>query len=145
MIDLVTGGAGFIGSHLVDRLLADGRNVRVVDNLSVGREANLLQHRGNQRLEVVIGDVADTALMRQAAAGVDRLFHLAALADIVPSIEKPESYFRSNVDGTFAAMEAARAQGVRRIVYVASSSCYGIRTPTRRRRMRRPDRNIPMR
>jgi UDP-glucose 4-epimerase len=126
MIDLVTGGAGFIGSHLVDRLLADGRSVRVVDNLSVGREANMIQHRGNARLEIVIGDVADTALMRQAAAGVDRLFHLAALADIVPSIEKPESYFRANVDGTFATMEAARAQGVRRVVYVASSSCYGI-------------------
>jgi len=126
MIDLVTGGAGFIGSHLVDRLLAEGRTVRVVDNLSVGREANLIQHCGNARLEVLIGDVADAALMWKAAAGVDRLFHLAALADIVPSIEKPESYFRANVDGTFAAMEAARAQGVRRVVYVASSSCYGI-------------------
>jgi UDP-glucose 4-epimerase len=126
MIDLVTGGAGFIGSHLVDVLLSTGRTVRVVDNLSVGREANLIQHKGNPHLEVLIGDVADATFMQRAIAGVDRVFHLAALADIVPSIEKPESYFRSNVDGTFATMEAARANGVRRVVYVASSSCYGI-------------------
>jgi UDP-glucose 4-epimerase len=125
-IDLVTGGAGFIGSHLVDRLLSLGRQVRVVDNFASGNPRNLAQHHGNGALEIVQGDVADSVTMKAAAAGVERIFHLAALADIVPSIQNPEGYFRANVDGTFATLQAARAAGVRRFVYVASSSCYGI-------------------
>src|SRR5580698_3967013 len=125
-IDLVTGGAGFIGSHLVDRLLTQGRSVRVFDSFVVGRQANLKQHNGNSRLEVLEGDVADAAAVAAASAGVERVFHLAARADIVPSIQEPEAYFRSNVDGTFCVLEAARRQGVKRLVYVASSSCYGI-------------------
>jgi UDP-glucose 4-epimerase len=125
-IDLVTGGAGFIGSHLVDRLLAEGRSVRVLDNFAVGRRANLKQHDGNANLHVVEADVADTAAVTAATAGVERIFHLAARADIVPSIQEPEAYFRSNVDGTFCMLEAARQQAVKRFVYVASSSCYGI-------------------
>jgi UDP-glucose 4-epimerase len=124
--DLVTGGAGFIGSHLVDRLIADGRNVRVIDNFIVGRRTNLQQHSGNGRLEIIEADVADRQAVTLACAGVDRVFHLAARADIVPSIQDPTDYFRANVDGTFAVVEAARACGVRRLVYVASSSCYGI-------------------
>ena len=88
-IDLVTGGAGFIGSHLVDRLLSLGRRVRVVDNFASGNPRNLTQHRANAALEIVQGDVADTAAMKSAAAGVERVFHLAALADIVPSIQRP--------------------------------------------------------
>lgn len=126
MVDLVTGGAGFIGSHLTDRLLAAGRPVRVVDNMSVGRPANLQQHSGNPKLEVRIADVADPAAMAEAMTGVERVFHLAALADIVPSIRNPEGYFRSNVVGTFTTLQAARAAGISRFVYVASSSCYGI-------------------
>ena len=125
-IDLVTGGAGFIGSHLVDRLLTQGRSVRVFDSFVVGRQANLKQHNGNSRLEILEGDVADAAAVAAASAGVERVFHLAARADIVPSIQEPEAYFRSNVDGTFCVLEAARRQGVKRLVYVASSSCYGI-------------------
>jgi UDP-glucose 4-epimerase len=125
-IDLVTGGAGFIGSHLVDRLLAQDRSVRVLDSFVVGRRANLKQHGGNSRLQIIEGDVADQAAVVAAAAGVDRIFHLAARADIVPSIQEPEAYFRSNVDGTFCMLEAARRHGVKRFVYVASSSCYGI-------------------
>jgi UDP-glucose 4-epimerase len=124
--DLVTGGAGFIGSHLVDALLARGRKVRALDNLSVGRAANLAQHKGNPDFELWVGDVADQPTMLRAAQGAARIFHLAALADIVPSIENPHGYFRSNVDGTFAVLEAARAHKVQRLVYVASSSCYGI-------------------
>src|SRR5215470_14887564 len=88
--DLVTGGAGFIGSHLVDRLIADGRRVRVLDNFSVGRRANLAHHGGNPRLEIIEADIADTALVARAAEGADRIFHLAARADIVPSIQEPE-------------------------------------------------------
>ena len=125
-IDLVTGGAGFIGSHLVDRLLADGRAVRVLDSFVVGRRANLKQHNGNSKLAIIEGDVADAAAVAAASAGVERVFHLAARADIVPSIQQPEAYFRANVDGTFAVLEAARRHGVKRLVYVASSSCYGI-------------------
>jgi UDP-glucose 4-epimerase len=125
-IDLVTGGAGFIGSHLVDRLLAQGRSVRAFDSFVVGRRANLKQHSGNSLLEIVEGDVADGAAVMAAATGAERIFHLAARADIVPSIQQPEAYFRSNVDGTFCVLEAARHRSVKRLVYVASSSSYGI-------------------
>jgi UDP-glucose 4-epimerase len=127
-LDLVTGGGGFIGSHLVDRLIADGRAVRVLDSFVVGRQSNLRQHDGNPRLEIVEGDVADKVAVARACAGAERVFHLAARADIVPSIQEPEAYFRANVDGTFNVLEAARAQGVARFVYVASSSCYGVPT-----------------
>ncbi len=125
-IDLVTGGAGFIGSHLVDRLLAQGRSVCVLDSLVVGRRANLKQHNGNPHLSIIEADVADAAAVAAAMAGAERVFHLAARADIVPSIQEPEAYFRANVDGTFCVLEAARRASVKRLVYVASSSCYGI-------------------
>jgi len=124
--DLVTGGAGFIGSHLVDRLIAEGRRVRVFDNFAIGRRSNLQQHASDASLEIVEGDVADKAAVVAALEGVERVFHLAARADIVPSIQDPEVYFRSNVDGTFNILEAARARDIGRFVYVASSSCYGI-------------------
>ncbi len=126
MLDLVTGGAGFIGSHLTDRLLSLGRSVRVVDNTEVGKPRNLVQHKDNPKLEVMAADVADPAAMAKAMEGVERVFHLAALADIVPSIVNPEGYFRSNVVGTFVTLQAARAANIKRFVYVASSSCYGI-------------------
>ena len=131
-LDVVTGGGGFIGSHLVDRLIADGRAVRVFDSFVVGRRSNLRQHDGNPRLDIVEGDVADKAAITHACAGAERIFHLAARADIVPSIQEPETYFRANVDGTFNTLEAARARQAARFVYVASSSCYGIpeRYPT---------------
>jgi UDP-glucose 4-epimerase len=126
MLDIVTGGAGFIGSHLVDRLLSDGRRVRVLDNFAIGRRSNLQQHEGNTSLDVVECDVADARRVAELCAGADRIFHLAARADVVPSIQEPEAYFRANVDGTFSVLEAARRHKVRRVVYVASSSCYGI-------------------
>jgi UDP-glucose 4-epimerase len=123
---LVTGGAGFIGSHLVDRLLADGHEVVVVDNLASGRRENLAQHRDNARLTLHVRDLAAPDALAGIMAGVRWVFHLAALADIVPSIRRPLDYFRANVDGTIAALEAARAHGVERFLYAASSSCYGI-------------------
>lgn len=126
MIDVVTGGAGFIGSHLVDRLLAEGRQVRVIDNLSVGHPRNIIQHKDNPRFEFFEGDICDEALVTAACTGTTRIFHLAARADIVPSIQEPKEYYRSNVDGTFVMLQAARAAQVKRFVYIASSSSYGI-------------------
>lgn len=123
---IVTGGAGFIGSHLVDRLLSDGHTVTVIDNFSTGRRENLAVHRDESHLHLVQADVAALEVIRPHFDGVDWIFHLAALADIVPSIERPLDYYRTNVDGTVAVLEAARAAGVRRFVYAASSSCYGI-------------------
>lgn len=123
---LVTGGAGFIGSHLVDQLLSMGMDVTVVDNYSTGRSANLDHVVGNPKLRVHQADVADLPAIKPLFEGIDWVFHLAALADIVPSIQMPLQYHRSNVDGTFCVLEAARAAGVKRLVYAASSSCYGI-------------------
>lgn len=126
---LVTGGAGFIGSHLVDRLVADGHSVVVLDNLATGRVENLHQHRPggkDARVQLVRVDIADAEAIRPHFEGVERVFHLAALADIVPSIQRPLDYHRANVDGTVAVLEASRAAGVKRFVYAASSSCYGL-------------------
>jgi len=121
---LVTGGAGFIGSHLVDALLASGHEVVVLDNFSTGRPENLGHLRG--KVEVVECDLAVSGDWMRQLKNIDWVFHLAALADIVPSIQNPEAYFRANVDGTFNILQACKAAGVRRLVYTASSSCYGI-------------------
>ena len=119
---------GFIGSHLTEALLEAGRRVRVIDNFACGRRENLANVIGQGRLELIEADVRDPSAMSAALRDTDRVFHLAALADIVPSIQSPEAYFRTNVDGTFAVVEAARHNNVRKIVYAASSSCYGIPT-----------------
>lgn len=121
---VVTGGAGFIGSHLVDALLERNVNVTVVDNLATGRIENV--EHVTEPILVERCDVNETNRLRSIFAGADAVFHLAGLADIVPSIERPTEYFRANVDGTQSVMEAARAAGVGRVVYAASSSCYGI-------------------
>ncbi len=123
---LVTGAAGFIGSHLVDRLLADGHEVVALDNFCSGRPENLRQHAGNPRLTLRNVDVSEYAAIAPLLQGVQWVFHLAALADIVPSVQTPLIYHRANVDGTVAVLEAARRAGVRRFVYAASSSCYGL-------------------
>ena len=125
---LVTGGAGFIGSHLVERLLHDGHAVTVIDNLSTGRLANLahLDAAFAERLRVHQADITDIDAIRRWFDGIDWVFHLAALADIVPSIQRPLDYHRANVDGTIAVLEASRHAGVRRVLYAASSSCYGL-------------------
>lgn len=129
---VVTGGCGFIGSHLVDACLARGYETRVIDDLSVGRLANLAHHGDHPKLSILQADVADRAAIEPVFAGADWVFHLAGRADIVPSIQMPEVYHRANVDGTVAVLEASRAHGVDRFVYAASSSCYGIpeRYPT---------------
>jgi len=123
---LVTGGAGFIGSHLVDYLLGEGHEVTVLDNLSTGQRDNLEHCKGNENLRFHEVDVRAHDEIRQYFDGVDWVFHLAALADIVPSIQQPLSYLRAGVDATISVLEAARLSGVSRFVYAASSSCYGI-------------------
>jgi UDP-glucose 4-epimerase len=121
---VVTGGAGFIGSHLVDALLRNGTAVTVVDDFATGRMENLKDAGG--RAAVERASINETERLKNLFANVDTVFHLAGLADIVPSIERPTDYFHANVDGTMSVMEAARAAGVGRVVYAASSSCYGI-------------------
>lgn len=126
MVSVVTGGCGFIGSHMVDRLLAEGHEVRVIDNCSTGRLENLDHQKGNPKLSITVADICDGKKIRPVFEGADWVFHFAALADIVPSMQRPEDYFHSNVDGTFSVLQAARRAGVKRFMYTASSSCYGI-------------------
>ena len=123
---IVTGGAGFIGSHLVDRLLEGGHHVTVLDNYTTGRVENLDHVRSNPKVSIQQVDVAAYESIAPHFKGVDWVFHLAALADIVPSIEHPLVYYRSNVDGTVNVLEASRRFEVKRFIYAASSSCYGI-------------------
>ena len=121
---IVTGGAGFIGSHVVDALLEADHSVTVIDNYSTGRPENI--RHASERVEVIEADISMPGSWLSAFEGVDWLIHLAALADIVPSIQNPDGYFRANVDGTFNVLRASQAAGVRRFIYAASSSCYGI-------------------
>ena len=124
MKSIVTGGAGFIGSHLVDGLLDLGHEVVVLDNFSTGRKENL--DHVKDKIKLVKCDLSNKGDWIKEFKNVDWVFHLASLADIVPSIQNPESYFRSNVDATFYVLEAARHNNIKRFVYSASSSCYGI-------------------
>ena len=123
---VVTGGAGFIGSHLVEGLLEDGGEVMAIDNLSTGRMENLEHVKVHPRFTFEQADVSKYDEIRPLFKNAAWVFHLAGLADIVPSIQKPLEYFRSNVEGTVSVLEAARHAGVKRLVYAASSSCYGI-------------------
>lgn len=126
MISLVTGGCGFIGSHIVDRLLQEGHQVRVIDNYSTGRPQNLEHHKGEKNLTIYNLDIRDKESIQECFNGVDYVFHMAALADIVPSIQKPWEYYSSNVLGTYNVVECAKEAEVKKLVYAASSSCYGI-------------------
>lgn len=127
---LVTGGCGFIGSHLVDLLLEEGLQVQVLDNCSTGRLQNLAHQRENPLLKIEVADLADEDFsLETIVKDCDYVFHLAALADIVPSILNPEAYYRSNVHGTLRLLEALRKTGPhKKILYAASSSCYGLAT-----------------
>jgi UDP-glucose 4-epimerase len=114
-MDVVSGGCGFLGSHLAEALLAQGRKVAIID-------IQPWKYKPHPNLEVVIGDIRDAFEFKN----VDRIFHLAALADIIPSIEKPEEYYETNVTGTFNMLQAARNAGCQKFIYAASASCYGI-------------------
>ena len=123
MIDLVTGGAGFIGSHLVDELVRRGRRVRVVDDFSSGRRENLAAV--GDAVDIVEADILDTAALGQAMRDVERVFHQAALRSVPRSVDDPAGSNRVNVEGTLNVLLAAREAGVRRVVYASSSSVYG--------------------
>lgn len=141
MRSLVTGGCGFIGSHIVDRLLNEDHEVIVIDNCSTGRLENLEHHRNNKKLTIIKADICDYENIKSYFLGVDWVFHMAALADIVPSIQKPQDYFHSNVDGTFSVLQASKEANIKRFMYTASSSCYGIpdKFPTNEKADIRPE------
>lgn len=130
-IAVVTGGAGFIGSHMVDLLLHKGFRVHVIDNMYAGRPANLNHHRANPHLEICEKDIRHLSPNEPAFKNAEFVFHFAGIGDIVPSIEKPAEYMDVNVQGTVKVLEACREAKIRKMVYAASSSCYGLaKTPT---------------
>jgi UDP-glucose 4-epimerase len=120
---LITGGAGFIGSHLVDALLAKGHSVRILDDLSTGKRSNL--PLDNPRLELIEGDVADAALVAQAMIGCQAAAHLAAVASVQASVDDPVRTHQSNFVGTLNVCEAMRQAGVKRVLYASSAAVYG--------------------
>ena len=129
---VVTGGAGFIGSHMVDLLLGEGFRVHVIDSLVGGRLQNLQHHKGNANLAVEVRDIREIEPADPLFKGAEYVFHFAGIGDIVPSIEQPVDYLSTNVMGTVKVLEAARHAGARKLVYAASSSCYGLaQVPTR--------------
>ena len=123
MKTLVTGGAGFIGSNLVDRLVESSHKVTVLDNLSTGNIANL--DKVKEKINFINIDIAKDKLDNYFE-NIDYVFHLAGLADIVPSIENPKAYFDVNLLGTLNVLEASRNKQVKKCIYAASASCYGI-------------------
>ncbi len=129
---VVTGGAGFIGSHMVDLLIERGFRVHVIDNLVGGRASNLAHHKSNSDVVLDERDIRALAPDDKLFADARFVFHFAGIGDIVPSIEQPSEYMSANVQGTVHVLEASRHAGVRKVVYAASSSCYGLATvPTR--------------
>ncbi len=131
-VAVVTGGAGFIGSHMVDVLIGRGYAVRVIDNLTGGHRANLHHLEDNPDLSCTWEDIRELEPTSPVFAGARFVFHFAGIGDIVPSIERPIDYMDVNVQGTVRVLECARAAGVEKFVYAASSSCYGLAaTPTR--------------
>ncbi len=123
---IVTGGAGFIGSHMVDLLISNNYQVTVIDNLANGRLDNILHHKHN--VNFVQADIGDyESNIEKYFDDVDYVFHYAALADIVPSINNPVKYHKANVDGTIRILEASKkSKNLKKFIYSASSSCYGI-------------------
>lgn len=130
-VAVVTGGAGFIGSHMVDLLIEEGFEVRAIDNLVGGREENLAHHH-NHPMVFERRDTRSFAPDDKMFKGAEYVFHFAGIGDIVPSIEQPIEYMSANVQGTVHMLECARHAGVKKFVYAASSSCYGLaKVPTR--------------
>ena len=141
---VVTGGAGFIGSHLIDKLIKENvKEIIVLDNMSTGRPENLDHLGNNSPVKICAVDISNEKVSLESYfKNSTYIFHLAALADIVPSIENPDTYYKSNVQGTFRVLEAARnIPSLKKIVYSASSSCYGIpdNYPTRETAEIRPE------
>jgi UDP-glucose 4-epimerase len=124
MKSVVTGGAGFIGSHLVELLLKKKHKVIVLDNLSTGRKSNLNDFF--KKIKFIKCDLSKKGKWEKYIKNADYVFHLASLADIVPSIEKPKDYFHANVTSTLNILEQCRKYRVKKIIYAASSSCYGL-------------------
>ncbi len=123
---LITGGAGFIGSHIAETLLKQGNSVRVLDNLTTGRQINLQALQGHSgQVELIHGDLRDREVVQAAARGVEIIFHQAALASVPQSIADPVASLEINVNGTQNVLLAARDAGVRRVVYASSSAVYG--------------------
>ena len=123
---IVTGGAGFIGSHMVDLLLSKKYKVFVIDNLLGGHKKNLIQHKNNYLLKFKKIDICKLKPNNKLFKNVDYVFHFAGIGDIVPSIEDPSNYISTNVMGTVKVLEASRHSKVKKFVYAASASCYGI-------------------
>ena len=131
-VAVVTGGAGFIGSHMVDLLLERGFAVRAIDNMAGGRRQNVAQHAANSQFVLEERDIRSCAPGDALFKGARYVFHFAGIGDIVPSIERPIEYMSVNVQGTVQMLECARHARVQKFVYAASSSCYGLaKTPTR--------------
>jgi len=131
-VAVVTGAAGFIGSHMVDNLLAHGYKVRAIDNLVSGRESNIAHLSGNPDFSFERGDVRSLQPGSGLFEGARYVIHFAGIGDIVPSIERPMEYLSANVQGTVHVLECARRTRVAKFVYAGSSSCYGLAaTPTR--------------
>jgi UDP-glucose 4-epimerase len=124
-IALVTGGAGFIGSHMVDLLLTKGFEVRIIDNLSGGHKNNLKHNLNNKKLKFKNLDICKLNPNEKFFKNVKYVFHFAGIGDIVPSIVKPAKYMLTNVQGTINVLEASRVNKIKKFVYAASASCYG--------------------
>jgi len=122
---LVTGGAGFIGSHLVDRLICDGWKVRILDNFSSGRMENIEHHKGNRDVEILKGDLKNQDMAEKAVRDVNAVFHYAANPEVRVSTINPEIHFNENVVATFNLLEAMRKNDVKELVFASSSSVYG--------------------
>ena len=138
-ISLVTGGAGFNGSHLVDLLLSKGHEVRIIDDLSGGHLENIKQHINNKNFLFEKKNINNLKLNEKIFKNVNYVFHLAGKGDIVPSIEKPTDYMTTNVMGTVKILENCRNLKLKKFIYAASSSCYGLaKTPTRENHIIQP-------
>lgn len=122
---IITGGAGFIGSHLAELLLEKGHSVIVLDNFITGNKQNLNYFKNNPNFKLIQTDAKEFDKIKRYFKGADWVFHLAALADIVPSVSDPLKYLNNNIQATISALEAARQMRVKKFIYAASSSCYG--------------------
>lgn len=122
---LVTGGAGFIGSHLVDKLVEKGDKVTVLDNLSTGNRQFLKQHENNNKFRLIEGDITDTKSVETAIKGVDIVYHLAANSDTIKGAEKTDIDLKMNTVGTYNVLEAMRTHNVKKIVFISTSTVYG--------------------